>query len=212
MCTRVLVSVLRMQTSIWLATTMIHRVSAMSTTDFMCLMQQMKRFMPYTSAGQRDALADFNLANSSPSGLTYADNLFYVLDSADEKVYVYTSSGQRVAAADFDVAFSSPIGLVYVGNQFYVLDIEGAKVHWYPIADPIPDLIVVSPSASNESPNVGESFGLSVAVRNQGAGSSAATSLRYYLSTDDSITTSDTQVGTSAIGESQCGGHEWSVD
>ena len=155
----------------------------------------------YTSSGQRDAIADFNLANTSPSGIIYADNLFYVVDSADEKVYVYTSSGQRVAAADFDLGISDPRGLAFANDQFYVLEAEGAKVYWYAIADPTPDLIVVAPSVSNDSPNVGESFGLSAAVRNQGAGSSAATSLRYYLSTDDTITTGDTAVGpTSAIG------------
>ena len=155
----------------------------------------------YTSSGQRAATADFNLANTSPSGIIYADNLFYVVDSADEKVYVYTSSGQRVAAADFDLGISDPRGLAFANDQFYVLEAEGAKVYWYAIADPTPDLIVVAPSVDNSSPNVGESFGLSAAVRNQGAGSSAATSLRYYLSTDDTITTGDTVVGpTSAIG------------
>jgi len=118
---------------------------------------------------------------------------------------VYTGAGQRVGAADFDVAISDPRGIVYANDQFYVLEVEGAKVHWYAIADPTPDLIIVSPSASNNSPNVGESFSLSVVVRNQGAGSSAATSLRYYLSTDDSITTSDTEVGTGAIGSLTAG-------
>jgi hypothetical protein len=159
----------------------------------------------YTSAGQRVATSDFNLANSSPSGIIYVGNLFYVVDSADEKVYVYTSAGQRVGAADFDLAISSPIGIAYANNQFYVLEVEGAKVYWYTIADPSPDLIVVSPLASNSSPNADESFSLSVAVRNQGAGSSAATTLRFYLSTDDSITTSDTEVGTGAIGSLNAG-------
>ncbi|MYF75542.1 MAG: hypothetical protein F4175_19865 [Gemmatimonadetes bacterium] len=159
----------------------------------------------YTIAGQRVAIADFDLANTSPSGIAYFDNLFYVVDAADEKVYVYTGAGQRVGAADFDVAISDPRGIVYANDQFYVLEVEGAKVHWYAIADPTPDLIIVSPSASNDSPNTGESFSLSVAVRNQGAGSSAATSLRYYLSTDDSITTSDTEVGTGAIGSLTAG-------
>ena len=62
-----------------------------------------------------------------------------------------------------------------------------------------PDLVVGSPSVSNSSPDAGASFTLSATVRNQGDGSSAATTLRYYRSTDATITTGDTQVGTDAV-------------
>ena len=37
-------------------------------------------------------------------------------------------------------------------------------------------------------------------VHNQGGGGSAATTLRYYRSTDATISTSDTEVGTDAVG------------
>ena len=47
---------------------------------------------------------------------------------------------------------------------------------------------------------------MSAVVRNQGAGSSAATTLRFYLSPDTTITTSDTVVGTAAIGSLNAGG------
>ena len=65
---------------------------------------------------------------------------------------------------------------------------------------PAPDLVVGSPSVSNSSPVTGESFTLSATVRNQGSGPSAATTLRYYRSTDATISTGDTQVGTDAVG------------
>ena len=65
---------------------------------------------------------------------------------------------------------------------------------------PAPDLVVGSPSVSNSSPVTGESFTLSATVRNQGSGPSAATTLRYYRSTDAAITIGDTQVGTDAVG------------
>ena len=42
----------------------------------------------------------------------------------------------------------------------------------------------------------GQSITLSATVRNQGTGPAAATTLRYYQSSDATITTSDTQVGT----------------
>ena len=62
-----------------------------------------------------------------------------------------------------------------------------------------PDLVLQSPSVSNVSPGPGESFTFSTTVRNRGAGESAATTLRYYRSTDATITAGDTEVGTDAV-------------
>ena len=61
------------------------------------------------------------------------------------------------------------------------------------------DLVVQSASASNVSPGPGDSFTFSATVRNQGAGQAAATTLRYYRSTDATISTGDTEVGTDAV-------------
>ena len=47
--------------------------------------------------------------------------------------------------------------------------------------------------------NSSQSFMLSATVRNQGNGSSASTTLRYYHSLDATISTGDTQVGTGAV-------------
>ncbi|MCY4594494.1 MAG: hypothetical protein OXC19_06785 [Bryobacterales bacterium] len=63
-----------------------------------------------------------------------------------------------------------------------------------------PDLVVGVPSVSNNSPETGGSFTLSATVNNRGDGSSRSTTLRYYRSTDATITTSDTSVGTDAVG------------
>ena len=62
-----------------------------------------------------------------------------------------------------------------------------------------PELVVASPSVSDDGPVAGETFTLSSTVRNDGAGDSAATTLRYYRSTDATITTADTEVGTDAV-------------
>ena len=64
---------------------------------------------------------------------------------------------------------------------------------------PEADLVVGSPSVTDSSPETGESFTLSATVSNAGDGASAATTLRYYRSTDATITTSDTEVGTDAL-------------
>ena len=67
-------------------------------------------------------------------------------------------------------------------------------------AETHPDLAVGSPSVSDSSPTSGATFSLSAAVRNDGDGAAAATTLHYYRSTDATITTADTSVGTDAVG------------
>ena len=64
-----------------------------------------------------------------------------------------------------------------------------------------PDLLVASPTVSHSSPPVGARFTVSASVRNGGRGPSATTTLRYYRSSDGTITTSDTEVGTAEVAE-----------
>ena len=68
------------------------------------------------------------------------------------------------------------------------------------IPTPHPDLVVASPSVSDSGPAPGAPFTLSATVRNDGDGAAAGTTLRYYRSTDATITTSDTAAGTDAVG------------
>ena len=68
-------------------------------------------------------------------------------------------------------------------------------------AAPAPDLVVESPTVSDSSPAAGNSFDLSATVRNQGTGRSRSfTTLRYYRSTDATISARDTEVGTDSVG------------
>ena len=62
-----------------------------------------------------------------------------------------------------------------------------------------PDLVVAAPSVTDSTPDAGGTFTLSATVRNDGSESAAATTLRYYRSTDATITTADTQVGTDTV-------------
>ena len=70
-----------------------------------------------------------------------------------------------------------------------------------PEAGPAPDLVVGTPSVTNDELDTGETFTLSATVTNDGDESSAATTLRYYRSTDELISTSDTQEDTDAVAE-----------
>ena len=64
---------------------------------------------------------------------------------------------------------------------------------------PTPDLVVNTPTVSESAPAAGARFTLSATLRNQGNGPSAFTTLRYYQSTDSTITTGDTEVGTDSV-------------
>ena len=66
------------------------------------------------------------------------------------------------------------------------------------VGGPPPDLVVLAPSVSaiNETYPLDGTFSLVVTVRNQGGGTAAAATVRYKRSTDATITTSDTTVGT----------------
>ena len=63
-----------------------------------------------------------------------------------------------------------------------------------------PDLVVESASVDDDTPDAGASFTLSATVRNRGDGQSAATTLRYYQSSDSTISDADTEVGTDPVG------------
>ena len=68
------------------------------------------------------------------------------------------------------------------------------------VPEPQPDLVVGSASVDDSNLNTGASFTLSATVRNAGDEQSVASTLRYYRSTDSTISSSDTQVGTDAVG------------
>ncbi len=63
-----------------------------------------------------------------------------------------------------------------------------------------PDLVVLSPAVSNTSPEENESFTTSATVTNQGDAIADATTLRYYRSTNSTISTFDTQLSTDSVG------------
>ena len=71
-----------------------------------------------------------------------------------------------------------------------------------------PDLVIQAPQVSQSALEPDTDFTLSVTVKNVGAASAAATTLRYYRSTDSRISRSDTAVGTdvvSALGANRSG-------
>ena len=63
------------------------------------------------------------------------------------------------------------------------------------------NLVVTSPLVSDSAPAAGTEFTLSVAVRNAGGRAAMATTVRYFQSTDATITKTDREVGRAAVAE-----------
>ncbi len=71
-----------------------------------------------------------------------------------------------------------------------------------------PDLIVESVRVSDNTLAPGKTFTLYATVRNQKTGASPSTQLRYYRSADPTVSRSDTEVGTGAVGPLNAGSTE----
>ena len=63
-----------------------------------------------------------------------------------------------------------------------------------------PDLVTESVRVSDDTVEVGDRFTLYATVRNQGNGDARSTTLRYYRSSDSSISDRDTEEDTDAVG------------
>ena len=63
-----------------------------------------------------------------------------------------------------------------------------------------PDLVVIAPSVRDGNPPPGEPITLSVTVHNRGGGPADFTTLRYYHSSDSTISADDTQVEEASVG------------
>ena len=94
------------------------------------------RGVPVIVGGQplpTTTIIELDASNDSPTGITYANDRFYVVDDLRNKVYAYMSSGQRDAASDFDLSSDNygPEGITYANDRFYVVDHFKDKVYAY---------------------------------------------------------------------------------
>ena len=196
---------------------------------FYVLEEHENRVYAYLPSGQRDSAYDFDLAagNNRAGGIAYANGKFHVVDKSSSKVYVYPgpmqSGGDGMVDGDDDNDGVPNANDAFPQDPDESVDTDGDGIgdnadtdddndgvsdtdDACPLDDDVtcgqvsePDLVVQSPSVSDNTLNEGETFTFSATVRNQGTGESAATTLRYYRSTDATISTGDTEVGTDAV-------------
>ena len=141
--------------------------------------------------------------------LRYYQSTDSTITSGDTEVG--TDSVSRLDASEsgdewISLRAPSTAGTYYFGGCVDAVSDEADTTNNCSVAIPVtigatgnPDLLVETPVLSNTNPVVGASFPLSVTVRNQGNGASDSATLRYYRSTDATITGSDTEVGTSQV-------------
>ncbi len=125
-----------------------------------------------------------------------------IVDSSDFLLFV-EAFGSRVGQAKYDEKYDlNGDGEIGIPDFLIFVDSFGARL---PLSggggggESSPDLIIESPLVSDSTLMTGQSFTLSATIRNSGNGQSAATTLRYYRSSDATISTSDTEVGTNSV-------------
>lgn len=108
------------------------------------------------------------------------------------------------------------------GSRVSFPDVIDFRNEWTPVSsiDPImceytgefcslgPDLIVDDPGVSKSTLNPGESFTLGATTRNVGDATSLGSTLRYLLSSNPTITTSDIELSTDGISQLAPGGSD----
>ncbi len=168
----------------------------------------------------RDPDKDFNTQDDAiddPWGIWSDGTTLWGADEFDKKLYAYDlSTKARDPDKDFNTLHAagnnSPQGIWSDGITMWVAELFDKKLYAYkmpagnlagagePEDTAAPDLVVQSPAVSTSSPDAGTAFTFSATVRNRGSGQSASTTLRFYRSTDGTVSTSDTEVGSNAVG------------
>ena len=158
-----------------------------------------------TRAVAENTVAGQNIGTVISATDADGDTLTYMLGGTDAASFsIVSTSGQLQTNAPLDYETKSFYSVTVSvsdgdsGTDSITVTINVTDVNEQQPAQK-PDLVVEQPTVSKSTLTPGENFTLSVTVKNEGAGSAAATTLRYYRSTDAPISNSDTEVGTDSV-------------
>ena len=131
--------------------------------------------------------------------MAYAAERFCLEDA--DKMYTCWSNGQRDPASDIAlrVGNGSVEGPTYGNGKLYVPDDELLYAYVLPREPDGPDLTVDSVTTSGVALDGGNSFDLSVKVRNRGNRVCPSAMLRYYRSDDPLISSDDTELASGLV-------------
>ncbi len=128
------------------------------------------------------------------------DMLTYTAVSSDAGVVIASVSGSTVTLTPVSAgATTVAVTAMDPGGATATQSIAVTVQESEPPPPSTPYLVVALPSVSDSNPVANAEFTFSATVRNVGDGDAAATTLRYYRSTDATVTTSDTEIGTDAV-------------
>ncbi|MXX63016.1 MAG: hypothetical protein F4112_15915 [Holophagales bacterium] len=93
------------------------------------------------TGGGTDSSFNLDSANGGPTGITYANGRFYVVDQGADKVFAYGSDWRRSSSDEFPLgSHTVPKGITYANGQFYVVDEANNRVYAYrPDGSPLGD-------------------------------------------------------------------------
>ena len=88
--------------------------------------------VPVDSGGATEGFI-LDADNEYATGITYADDRFFVLDAEDDKVYAYRTNAERDPDRDFDLDADNAgaEAIVYANEKYYVADRLDDKVYVY---------------------------------------------------------------------------------
>ena len=144
---------------------------------------------PGTLRMQRANLDGSQAEDLYVSGLGYPA-IGLALDPAEGKIYWADRGRKQILRSNLDGTRVEDLLSGLGGLAGLALEIESPHA---------PDLLATDPWASPPDPAPGRTFTLSVVIRNRGQLPAPATTVRYYLSVDPTITDDDTEVGTGAV-------------
>ena len=128
-------------------------------------------------------------------------------DTEVGRVRVSLLSGSESVAKSVSARASSTPGVYYYGACVDAVDRESdtanncSEAVAVAVIQPLPDLVVYEPTVSESSPLAGAFLKVTVSLGNRGDESSAATTLRYYRSTDPIVNSADTELEMADLSE-----------
>ena len=134
---------------------------------------------------------------SALTGLTNITGLYLQGNSILDLSPLVSNTG--VGHGDEIDVRENPLNAVSINTHIPTLQRRGIDIQFDAVVGK-PDLVVQSPRVSKGTLSPSESFTLSATVRNSGSGGASGTTLRYYRSPNSTISRTDTQVGTDAVG------------
>ncbi len=160
--------------------------------------------------GGRSADGDINFRGYVDEVRVSSNSIRYTVDFSPKDYRLFLCDAYTKALFHFDgpdgsLSTKSDCNWEYILTAVGDAHITNRRTLSLPFIPPLllysklPDLIVPTVTVSDSSLETSQAFTINATVENQGSGASASTTLRYYRSTNSTISTADTLIGTDPV-------------